>query len=447
LTSTLTEKLAGLLGSDALLSPHLLGEYTVDGLTPQAVVQPTSRDAIAEVLRWAAAEKLAVVPRGGGTQLLLGNLPDRVDLVMDLSQYNRLLDYQPADLTATVESGMNLETLQWELAQGGKLAPLEAPLAHKATIGGILAANTSGPLRHSYGLARDWLIGISVVGTDGLETKAGGKVVKNVTGYDLNKLYTGSLGTLGIIVEATFKLAPVPTDSGALMTVFPSIPESIDRARELLNQVYAPQGIQVVNAPAGRKLGIPVDLSGSEAAFLAFYSGRHRAVQRKMDDSSKSLRDGGARELERLETEQAAHMLRKLTDLGWSANTVPQLGLKVNLPPSAVGQLATWPQSEDSRHSVGMVADPGFGQVHFFWWDEPDTPDLEDDIVITTVEEIRKLAGVLGGSVVVEHCARSVKQQIDVWGESMGLIGLMTRIKHSFDPPGILNPGRFVGKL
>ena len=447
MTSSLTEKLAGLLGSDALVSPQLLGDYTVDGLTPQAVVQPTSGEAIAEVLCWAAAEKLAVVPRGGGTQLLLGNLPARVDLVLDLSQYNRLLDYQPADLTATVEAGMNLEALQQQLAQGGKLVPLEAPLAHQATIGGILAANASGPLRYSYGLARDWLIGISVVGADGVETKAGGKVVKNVTGYDLNKLYTGSLGTLGIIVEATFKLAPVPTDSGALVTVFPSMHEAIDRARELLKQVYAPQGVQVVNAMVGQKLGIPPGLSGSEAAVLASYTGRHRAVQRRLGESTRLLRDGGARDLVRLEAEPASHLLRKLTDLGWSTNTVPQLGLKVNLPPSAVGQMATWPESEQSSHSVGIVADPGFGQVHLFWWEGPATKNLDDNSYIATISEARRRADALGGSVLVEHCSRSLKQQIDVWGDSTGLIELMTRIKHSFDPAGILNPGRFMGKL
>jgi glycolate oxidase FAD binding subunit len=447
LTSTLTEKLTGLLGSDALLSPKLLGGYTVDGLEPQAVVQPTSREAIAEVMRWAASEKLAVVPRGGGTQLSLGNSPARVDLVLDLSQFNRLLDYQPADLTATLEAGMNLEALQRELAQGDKLVPLEAPISHKATIGGILAANASGPLRYSYGLARDWLIGISVVGADGLETRAGGKVVKNVTGYDLNKLYTGSLGTLGIILEATFKLAPVPTDSGALVAVFPSMQGAIDRARELLKQVYAPQGVQVVNALAGQKLDIPLGLSGSEAAVLAFYSGRHRAVQRRLDESLVLLRDGSARELERLEAEQASHLLRKLTDLGWSAEAIPQLGLKANLPPSAVRQMATWPPSDRLSCPVGIVADPGFGQVHFYWWDEPAARSLEDGTAIAYIDEMRKLAEVLGGSVVVEHCSRSVKQQIDVWGDSKGLIELMMRIKHSFDPSGILNPGRFMGKL
>ena len=447
MTSSLTEKLTGLLGSDSLVPPGLLGEYAVDCLAPQAVVRPTSREGIAEVLRWAASEKLSVVPRGGGTQMALGNLPARVDLVLDLSQLNRLLDYQPADLTATVEAGISLEALQQELAQGGKLAPLEAPLAKKATIGGILATSSTGPLRYTYGLPRDWLIGVSVAGPDGIETKAGGKVVKNVTGYDLNKLYTGSLGTLGVIVEATFKLAPVSSDSGALIAVFASMPEAIGRGRELLKQVYAPQGIHAVNSVAAEKLAVPLALSGDQSALLAFFTGRARAVQRRLEESAKLLRDGGASHLERLESESASSLLRKLTDLGWSTDTTPQLGLKVNLPPSAVGKVPTWVQSQRLHCPEAMVVDPGFGQVHFFWWSEPGTQDLPDSDIVATISNVRKLAGAVGGSVVVEHCSRSVKQQIDVWEDSPELSGLMGRIKQSFDPSGILNPGRFMGRL
>ena len=174
MNSTLLEKLASLLGSHGIVPANRLEAYAIDGMVPEAVVQPTNREAIADVLRWATAEKMAVAPRGGGTQMSLGNTPSKLDLVLDLSKYNHLIDYQPADLTATVEAGITLGNLQRELAQGGNLASLEAPMADRATIGGILSANSSGPLQHSYGPVRDWLIGISVVGPDGEETKAGG---------------------------------------------------------------------------------------------------------------------------------------------------------------------------------------------------------------------------------------------------------------------------------
>ena len=179
-------------------------------------------------------------------------------LALDLRGQDRLLDYQPDDLTVTVEGGISLGQLQRELAPGGKFLPLETPLAETATVGGVLAANTTGPRRFSYGQPRDWLIGISVVGGDGVETKAGGKVVKNVTGYDLNKLYAGSLGTLGIIVEATFKLAPIPADMATVLASFSSLQEGIVAGGGLTGTAFAPNGVPGL----GRTGGAPAATGG-----------------------------------------------------------------------------------------------------------------------------------------------------------------------------------------
>ena len=443
MTSTLPEKLTSLMGSHGVVPANRLGEYAIDGMVPAAVVQPTSREIIAEVLRWATAEKLAVAPRGGGTQMSLGNTPSKLDLVLDLSKYNHLIDYQPADLTATVEAGITLANLQRELAQGGNLASLEAPMADQATIGGILAANSNGPLRHSYGPARDWLIGISVVGPEGGETKAGGKVVKNVTGYDLNKLYTGSLGTLGVIVEATFKLAPFPTDSGALVAVFPSIQTAFESARNLLAQVYAPQGVHVVNAVTADKLELPVSIPNDGAGIIAFSFGRSRAVQRRLEQSSTLLQERKCSRVERMDARSGGDLLRRLTDLGWSAGTTPQLDLKISVPPSALTKAINWHQ-DSGIGPPGMLADAGFGSMRLFWWDEDALPASG---AIETIARLRVIARGSGGSVVVEHCPQTAKGQIDVWGIPSVEVELMRRIKHTFDPMGTLNPGRSMGRL
>ena len=293
------------LGRDGIVPEERLGDYSVDGVVPRLAVCPTQRHEIVEIVRWAAEEGLAIVPRGGGTQIELGNAPVRYDVALDLSRFNRVLDYQPADLTATVEAGITLADFQRHLASGGKTLPLEAPLSGSATIGGILATGASGPVRASCGLPRDWLIGISVVGGTGVETKSGGKVVKNVTGYDLGKLYTGSMGTLGVIVEATFKLDPLPQRLQALTAGFPSMASAIEAANGLSGQVYAPQGIQVVDGASWRRL--PVDLRGAvgegieasdsapgTAMLVAFVSGRVRAVERRLSEGTGFLRANGA---------------------------------------------------------------------------------------------------------------------------------------------------------
>jgi glycolate oxidase FAD binding subunit len=447
LISSLSQQLAPLVGERNILPDHRLPRYAVDGVIPQAVVQPASREIVGEVLRWASSQGLAVVPWGGGTQMCLGNPPRRADLVLDLSRLNRLLDYQPADLTATVEAGITLEALQGELAAGGKLVPLEAPLARRATIGGILAAHAGGPLGHTYGPARDWLIGVSVVGADGVETKAGGKVVKNVTGYDLNKLYTGSLGTLGVIVEATFKLAPVPTQRGAVAAAYPLIQQGVTAAQDLLARVFAPQGIQVVNAAVARRLSLSPGFSDAPAVVLAHFAGRPRAVQRRMEESVRLLQANGAAGLERLEADASTYLLGQLTDLGWDSDAAPRLSLRVSLPPSAVADVLTWPDIDAPGEPPGIFADPGYGEVRLLWWDGPDSPTPEDRAALAIIARVREMANGRGGSAVVERCPLPVKQQVDVWGESAELRDLMRRIKESFDPSGVLNPGRFMGRL
>ena len=444
---SLSQQLADLLGHDAVLPLEQLDGYAIDGLTPQAVVQPPGLDSMGQVLRWASREEVAVCLRGGGTQMALGNVPARLDLVLDLSRYNRILDHQPADLTATVEAGITLDALQRELAPKGQFLPVEAPLPEQATIGGILAANASGPLRCAYGLARDWLIGISVMSASGVETKAGGKVVKNVTGYDLNKLYVGSLGTLGVIVEATFKLAPLPPDWGVLVAAFPSLQAGAG-AGTLQGQVFAPQGLQVIDGLVARRLGVNLPVLEGEAIVVALFSGRSRAVQRRLGESRRWLQDNGATQVEQLDDLAGRSLLRQLTDLGWTAETAPYLGLKINVPPSAVGQVLERSRGDAAVGlSPGVVADLGFGGISLLWWAEDAGKGIDEGVVVETIDRLRKSAREMGGSAVVEHCPLPVKRQIDVWGDPPQGMEIMRRIKQQFDPVGTLNPGRFVGRL
>ncbi|MCE2500313.1 MAG: FAD-binding oxidoreductase [Dehalococcoidia bacterium] len=223
-STSAVSRLRDIVGREAAVDPAHLPSYAIDSYLPIAAVQPADADGVSEVLTWAHRFGVAVFPSGGRTFTQLGNPPTRPGIALDLTQLNRVVDFQPADLTVSVEAGVTIAQLDAALAQDGKHVPISAPQAGRATVGGTLATGVSGPLRAAYGLPRDWLIGINVVGADGTPTKAGGKVVKNVTGYDLNRLYTGSLGTLAVITEATFKLAPAPVDWAVVVASFRHAP-------------------------------------------------------------------------------------------------------------------------------------------------------------------------------------------------------------------------------
>ena len=438
MTSGLAEQLSNLFGPDAVLP---VDGYAVDGVAPQAVLRPTDRDGVARVLQWACQRGVPVSPLGGGVLTSLGNVPAQSGVALDLSSLNRVLDYQPADLTVTVEAGITLGSLRRELMQGDKFVPLEAPLAHRATVGGILATNFSGPLRYSFGLPRDWLIGISVVGSNGVETKAGGRVVKNVTGYDLNKLYTGSLGTLGVILEASFKLSPVPDSRAGVLASFPSVPTGIAAARYLVSRVYAPQGLQVFNRVVAEGLGLEAP-SGVEAIVLAFITGRPRATIRRLEESTKLMREAGALDIDSRDGPASQVLLQRLTDFSWDDDATPRLGFKVTLPPASVGKFLN---EVKPRSDYGIMVDPGFGTVQL----HKRAADQDSRAILDDIDRARTVAHSLGGTVVVEHCPLPLKATLDIWEGSAGAaeLEIMRRIKRNFDPSGILNPGRFIGKL
>ncbi|HMB82204.1 MAG TPA: FAD-binding oxidoreductase, partial [Vicinamibacterales bacterium] len=177
------------------------------------IIQPASAGEVADALRRASDARQSIVIRGSGTKSDWGRTAGRVDAILDMRRMNRIIAHEQGDMTATLEAGATLREVNQALAVHGQTLPLDPPFADRATIGGLLATNDSGPLRHRHGTPRDLVIGIQLATTDGVVTKAGGQVVKNVAGYDLSKLVTGSFGSLAAIVSATFKLAPLPAAS------------------------------------------------------------------------------------------------------------------------------------------------------------------------------------------------------------------------------------------
>ena len=440
--TSITGQLADLVGPHAVASAADLSDYLIDQLVPVAAVKPSDASAVAAVITWAQRVGVAVYPCGGRTAIQLGNTPTRPGIALDLSGLNRLVDFQPADLTVSVEAGATIAQLYEALAQDGKFVPIAAPLAHRATVGGTLAAGISGPLRSVYGLPRDWLIGVTVVGADGTQTKAGGKVVKNVTGYDLNRLYTGSMGTLAVITEATFKLAPAPTDWAVVVASFSGTDSAASAAQSLQAQYFAPLGLHVLTGKAAKQIAPSMD---GGASAIAISGGRPASMKRRVDDTV-GLWSPISQAVHVARGDEADGLIRALTDLPADADQPPTVCVRINAQPSALQDvLACSDMLLGNSMPPSVVADVGFGGGRLLWWD--DLADADPVQVATGLLGIQSAAESLGGGAIVERCPDNVKAHIDVWGAQPSGMQIMRRMKRQFDPQNILNPGRFVGGL
>src|SRR5262249_49203738 len=220
------------------------------------VVFPGSKEEVGAILSLAGEHEVPVLPWGGGTALGIGAPPARVGIVLGLKRLDRVLEHEPGDLTATVEAGVTLGAFQAHLGRRGQWLSLDPAYRDVATVGGILASNASGPRRHLYGTCRDLLIGVTVVSADGTVVRGGGKVVKNVAGYDLPKLFVGSFGTLGVLVEATFRLRPRPDADRLVVSRFERLAESGAAARAVMASDLIPSALELVDAGASRALGL-----------------------------------------------------------------------------------------------------------------------------------------------------------------------------------------------
>jgi glycolate oxidase FAD binding subunit len=440
--SVLLDSLASHLPKGRLLTGEEVERYEVDGLRPAAVALPESADEVSAVLTAACDQRAAVAPWGGGTAIATGNLPRTYDLALVTRSLNQILEYEPADLTLSVQAGITMAALASELKRHGQFLPLDAP--EEATLGGVLATGTFGPWRHAYGPARDWVLGVRIVHADGRATKSGGRVVKNVAGYDMTKLYLGSLGTLGVIVEASLKVTPLPAVEETWAATCPSSVEAVRLALDADSRGLRLGALSVAGplGPDGPLAETKLDSRGY--AVLAQAMGTRAAVDRSLRDLDALTRDHGLtgggirlgsdskvwealRALARPVLSDNVLLVRALLSprrvLPWLERTAA-LAAKTGLPPA-------------------LAAHVGTGCV-FIRWQGPGLGGERGRGLLTALSES---ALTLGGAAVVEGCAIELKHHIDVWGRSRADFALMRRLKEQFDPHGTLNPGRFLGRL
>ena len=440
-SNQLREDLVQIVGEAGMLPDDQLNRYTIDGIGPQVVVLPRSTHEIQEVLGYATDSGLSVIPAGSGTKLGVGNPPEGVDLVLSTSRLDQVLEYEPADLTVTVEAGIRLVVLQAKLAEHGQYFPLDPPYADRCTIGGITATNASGPSRLRFGSARDLVLGMRVVQSSGTVVKSGGKVVKNVAGYDLNKLYLGSFGTLGVITEVSLKLQPLPEIDRNILLTFADVGEAVNAASEISGSQLLPTFLNLfVN-------GAPLTDS-PEPCLLIGLDGHPETVEWQVDFAKTIAQQNGAIGVGVYEGQRQQELRGSICAFPQGGSATPIVICRVNLRMTDVGDFVntTLEVDESAPWRVRTTGLMGNGVVYVIFSDFPDG-EVPVQHVADTIANLRDAAANVGGNLIVESAPTALKRQIDVWGSVGRSFELMKAIKTRMDPIGLLNVGRFVGGI
>jgi glycolate oxidase FAD binding subunit len=405
----------------------------VDGVPVARVARPASVEEASQVLRAAAADDLTVAIAGGGSKLGLGNPPERADLLVSTERLDQVLEHVAGDLVVRAQAGVRLADLQERLAPAGQWLALDPP-EPSATLGGVMAANASGPRRLRYGTVRDLIIGVTVVLADGTVARAGGKVVKNVAGYDLAKLFCGSFGTLGLVAEVIFRLHPLPA-AAAVVTVGVDTPARAGEAvQRLLRSTLEPSAVELT-----------VDEWGWPARLTVVFEGIEPGVEAQAAAAVELLAQvGEAAVAGPGETDAALHQLGAL------AFEKAELALKATFPPADLpavlaelrGGLGRWAGQVSVHAASGVLWLASAAREGQLRDDSPEIPRVVEAIAGTRERLVAR-----GGSLVVVKSPPVLKGTVDAWGPAGDALELMRRVKERFDPERRMSPGRFVGGI
>ena len=383
---------------------------------PWAVLEPPDATAAAAMLHWADAEGLSVLPRGGATSLSWGTVPPRIDLVLSTLSLTSGLDHCAGDLTAVVPAGLTLDALNASLGREGQSLPLDPPWGDRATIGGILATNASGPRRHAYGAPRDLVIGVEMARVDGRVAKAGGRVVKNVAGYDLGRLLCGSLGSLAVVTSAIFKLSPCAQASRTIVAQCASPRDAAALGLVVAATPQTPTAIEI-EGPSPRLLirfETTIDSARRQALALGDICRAHRADVEIVDED----RERALWQAHDTHAWDGAHAV-----------------VRVSVLPTDVAGLVDEVATAASDIAYRLVGRAALGVLLI------GLAAGSDAAIGSTVAQLRAWAAPRGGRVVV-LLSSDVSQPIDVWGDIGDALPLMRAVKSRFDPRGTLSPGR-----
>jgi len=405
--------------------PDTLDAHEVDGVRPAAVARPGGEEELSGLLRWADSAAVPVLPRGSGTAMALGRPPAPGHVAVCVSRLNRVVELDAPNLTITVQAGAELGEVQRQIAGQGLWLPLDPAQADRATLGGILAANSSGPRRLLHGSARDFVLGMRVALADGRIIKAGGKTVKNVAGYDLCKLFIGSLGSLGVIVEATLRVVPLPERSCSLAVPFGELDGADSFASKLIRSRLLPAAVEVLDGGAAGRLCQRCGTPDADWLVLAAFEGFEEAVRRQVRDAAAGV--SGAEEIT---GDREVSLWNEVRDFLPAEEDAARL--KISVPISHVRDVLA-----DGQVASARIARAGCGIVYVMLSGEPAQ-------IADRTTELRRKVSELGGFLIVESARPEVKELADVWDSPGKSLEMMKRIKTLFDPNNIMARGRFL---
>lgn len=390
------------------------------GKTPSCLVYPRTQEQLAAIVAQADRQNWRILPCGSTSKLSWGGLAQNIDVVLSTEHINRLIEHAVGDLTVTVEAGMKFSHLQEILAKSRQFLALDPTAPNSATIGGIVATANTGSLRQRYGSVRDQLLGISFVRADGEIAKAGGRVVKNVAGYDLMKLFTGSYGSLGIITQVTFRVYPQQEASATV--VLTGAAEMISQAAETLRgSALTPTQADLLSTKLVSNLNL-----GTGLGLIA----RFQSISESVNEQANRLWEVGQQlGLKGIiyQAEDEANLWQRLPEQMHSVATSLPITCKIGVLPSAACEILT-------QVEVGIIhLSSGLGLLCL---------NQQKQVL-----KLREICQVNNGFLSILEAPSTVKEKLDVWGYKGNALGLMRKIKSQFDSKNIFSPGRFVGGI
>ena len=418
--------------------------HSLDGLTPSSIERPETLDELSQALAGVTSTQRTAIPWGGGTRIGVGNIPSSYDVAVDLSAFVGEIEHVAGDMTVVANAGVTIGTLNDVLEKEGQRLVFEVRNPAQATIGGSVASNAPGRRQSSTGGIRDWVIGMQIVLPDGTVTKTGGRVVKNVQGYDMHRLHTGAYGTLGVVSQTAFKLLPILPEQQTVAIWFDDVQSAQEVGMSFVNGLFTPEAIVLLSGSLARetvKACGETPPSGEIWALLVKLGGGVSSIERQAREVVGSAGANGAVGYAVL-FEAAAnaawtHIDASESNAGVSARVNARTRDALSISEALTNG------NEDDEASLSTICDLGFGSLTVL--SPADTTN--DSAALTVITSVINATSKFQSSYVIEKCPLSVKQQVAVFSDVGSSIDLMRRVKTQFDPNNTPNPGRFAGKI